>query len=86
MNSTIERILMIASVMMTCIILITIYGFRRERGVIYLLGLIVCRIIYSSGVILEKSSYLLTEKLFFRNIHQTALNLMVPFLFCSSLN
>lgn len=79
MNSTIERIFMIASVMMTCIILISIYGFRRERGVIYLLGLIVCRIIYSSGVILEKSSYLLTEKLFFRNIHQTALNLMVPF-------
>ncbi|QMV40965.1 sensor histidine kinase [Cohnella cholangitidis] len=79
MNSTIERILMIASVMMTCVILISVYGFRRERGVIYLLGLIACRIVYSSGVILEKSSYLLTEKLFFRNIHQTALDLMVPF-------
>jgi signal transduction histidine kinase len=79
MNSTIELVFMIASVMMMCIIFISVYGFRKERGVSYLLGVIVCRIIYSSGVIMEKSSYLLMEKLIFRNIHQTALNLMVPF-------
>jgi len=79
MNPTIEIVFMIASVMMMCIIFITVYGHRRERGVSYLLGLIMCRIIYASGVVLEKSGDLLTEKLLFRNIHLTALNLMVPF-------
>ncbi|GGD97739.1 sensor histidine kinase [Paenibacillus nasutitermitis] len=79
MNPTIELVFMIASVMMMCIIFITVYGHRRERGVSYLLGLIICRIIYASGVVLEKSSDLLMEKLIFRNMHLTALNLMVPF-------
>ncbi|WP_413406706.1 ATP-binding protein [Paenibacillus amylolyticus] len=79
MNSTIEFVVMIASVMMTCIIFISVYGFRKERGVKYLLGVIVCRIMYSIGVVLEKSSYELGDKLIFRNVHQTALNLMVPF-------
>lgn len=79
MNSTLELIVMIASVLMTCIIFISVYRFRKERGVIYLLGIIVLRMVYSSNVILEKSSYLLEQKLLFRNIHQTSLNLMVPF-------
>jgi signal transduction histidine kinase len=79
MQKTIELIVMIASVMMTCVILISVYGFRRERGVKYLLGVIGCRIVYSSGVILEKSSFEIAEKLIFRNLHQTALNFMVPF-------
>lgn len=79
MNSTVELVLMIASVIMTGIILFTIYGFRRERGVGYLIGMVVCRMIYSSSIILEKSSYLFMEKLIFRNIQVTALNLMVPF-------
>ncbi|MBW7475770.1 hypothetical protein K0T92_13530 [Paenibacillus oenotherae] len=79
MNSTVELVLMIASVIMTGIILFTIYGFRRERGVGYLIGLIVCRMIYSSSIILEKSSYLFIEKLVFRHMQSTALNLMVPF-------
>lgn len=80
MNSTVELVLMIASVIMTGIILFIVYGFRKERGVSYLVGLIVCRMIYSSSIILEKSSYLLMEKLVFRNIQSTALNLMVPFI------
>ncbi|MCQ6563452.1 ATP-binding protein [Paenibacillus mendelii] len=71
---------MIASVIMTGIILFFVYGFRRERGISYLIGLIVCRMIYSSSIIMEKSSYLFMEKLFFRNIQSTALNLIVPFL------
>lgn len=79
MSFTIELVVMIASIMMMCIILISVFGFRKERGVKYLLGVIVCRIIYSSGVILEKSSVELADKLIFRHIHQTALNLMVPF-------
>ncbi|MBP1994859.1 sensor histidine kinase [Paenibacillus eucommiae] len=79
MNSTIELVFMIASVMMICIIFISVYGFRKERGVSYLLGVIMCRIVYASGVVLEKSSDLLIEKLIFRNMFQTALNLMVPF-------
>ncbi|WP_256760485.1 ATP-binding protein [Cohnella sp. WQ 127256] len=79
MNATLELVFMIASMMMMGFILLSIYRFRKVRGVSYLVGVIVCRIIYASGVILEKSSDLLLDKLFFRNIHQTALNLMVPF-------
>jgi signal transduction histidine kinase len=80
MNSTLELVFMIASVIMTGIILFSVYEFRRERGVSYLMGLIVCRIIYSSAVIMEKSSYLLMEKLVFRNVQNTAHNMIVPFL------
>lgn len=79
MAATMQTLFMIASVIMMCVIFIFVYGFRQERGIHYLLGVIVCRIIYASGVILEEFSYSLTEKLFFRNIHQTALNIMVPF-------
>jgi signal transduction histidine kinase len=79
MNATVELVLMIASVLMMGIILYFAYGFRKERGMFYLIGVIVCRMIYSSGIILEKSSYLLMDKLVFRNIQTTALNLMVPF-------
>ncbi|WP_168735701.1 sensor histidine kinase [Cohnella fermenti] len=70
---------MIASVIMTGIILYFVYGFRRERGVKHLIGVIVCRMIYSSSIILERNSDLLADKLIFRNIESTALNLMVPF-------
>jgi len=70
---------MAASVVLSGIILFFVYGYRKERGVGYLIGVIVCRIIYSSSIIMEKSSYLLTDKLFFRHIQSTALNLMVPF-------
>jgi signal transduction histidine kinase len=79
MNSTVELVLMIASVVMTGIILYFMYGFRNERGVGYLIGMIVCLMIYSSSVILEKSSYIFIEKLIFRNIQSTALNFIVPF-------
>jgi signal transduction histidine kinase len=78
MNDTIELIIMIASVIMMGTILFAVYGYRKERGAIYLIGIIVCRIIYASGIVLEKNSHLLMEKLFFRNIQQTALNLLVP--------
>jgi len=71
---------MIASVVMSGIILLFVYGYRKERGVSYLIGVIVCRMIYSSSIIMEKSSYLLMDKLFFRHIQSTALNLMVPFI------
>ncbi|MGO4545116.1 ATP-binding protein [Paenibacillus sp. 2TAB23] len=79
MSSTVEFVIMIASLIMMGIILIYVYGFRRERGVYYLVGLIVCRIVYSSSIILEKNSDLLLEKLLFRNAQHTALNIMVPF-------
>ena len=80
MNPTAELVLMIASVVMSGIILLFVYGYRKERGVSYLIGVIVCRMIYSSSIIMEKSSYLLMDKLFFRHIQSTALNLMVPFI------
>ena len=76
---SIELILMMISIIMMGIILFTLYRFRKVRGVIYLIGLVVCRIIFASSVILEKSSYLLAEKVIFRNIQQTSLCMMVPF-------
>ncbi|MGE7113005.1 ATP-binding protein [Lysinibacillus sp. NPDC047702] len=76
---SIELILMMISIIMMGIILFTLYRFRKVRGVIYLIGLVVCRIIFASSVILEKSSYLLTEMIIFRNIQQTSLCMMVPF-------
>ena len=79
MSLTIELIIMIASIMLMCIILINVIVYRKERGIKYLIGVIACRIIYSSGIVLEKSSYELAEKIIFRNLYQTALILMVPF-------
>ncbi|NOU62559.1 hypothetical protein GC096_00675 [Paenibacillus sp. LMG 31461] len=79
MTTSMQLIFMIASVIMMCIIFIFVFGFRKERGINFLIGVIVCRIIYASGVICEENSYSLMGKLFFRNIHQTALNVMVPF-------
>lgn len=79
MNSTLELVLMAASVLMSGIILFFVYAYRKERGVRYLIGVIVCRMIYSSGIILEKSSGLLTDKLLFRHVQSTSLNLIVPF-------
>lgn len=80
MDSTVEIIAMIASVIMMGIIVFSEYGFRRERGVSYLIGLTVCRMIYSGAIIMEKSSDLLLDKLIFRNVQHTMLNLLVPFL------
>ncbi|WP_217593806.1 ATP-binding protein [Cohnella sp. GbtcB17] len=79
MNSLAELVLMIASAIMTGVIFYFVYGFREERGVRYLLGLIACRLVFSAGVILEKSSELLPEKLVFRHMQSTATNLIVPF-------
>lgn len=79
MNSSVELILMIASLIMTGIVLYFVYGFRRERGGSYLIGLIVCRLIYYSSIILEEGSYLVVDKLIFRYIQHTSLNLLVPF-------
>ncbi|SFE81650.1 Signal transduction histidine kinase [Paenibacillus algorifonticola] len=80
MDSTIELVSMIASLIMMGIILLSEYGFRRVRGVGYLIGLTVCRFIYSGAIIMEQSRSLLMEKLIFRNVQHTMLNLMVPFL------
>lgn len=79
MSATVELLFMIASLIMIGVIFISVYSFRRQRGIIYLLGLIVCRFVYAGSVILEKSVHTLSEKLFFHLAYQTALNLMVPF-------
>ncbi|SDD70399.1 N-terminal 7TM region of histidine kinase [Paenibacillus sp. UNCCL117] len=86
MNPLTELVVMIASVIMSVIILFYVYGFRNERGIRYLIGVIVCRIIYAIGVISEKYSYAWTEKLIFRNVQDTALNLMVPFVLLFALH
>ncbi len=78
MSATIEQLFMMASLLLIGIIFISVYSFRRQRGIRFLLGLIVCRFVYVGGVILEKSVFTLAEKLFFRHVHQTALNMMVP--------
>ncbi|MDF2834859.1 MAG: two-component sensor histidine kinase [Paenibacillus sp.] len=79
MSATIELLFMIASLIMIGVIFISVYSFRKQRGIRYLLGLIVCRFVYAAGVILANSVHALSEKLFFHNVFQTALNLMVPF-------
>lgn len=79
MATTTQLVFMIASVIMSGIILYFVYGFRRERGVSYFIGFLVCRIVYSSSIILEKSSDFLPDKLVFRYMQHTALNLLVPF-------
>lgn len=60
------------------IIFVTLYRFKRKPGIQYLMGLVVCRIVYASSIIFEKSSYVLEEKFVFRSVQQTALLLMVP--------
>lgn len=81
MNATVELVLMIASIIIMGMIFYFVYGFRQERGVPYLLGVIGCRIIYASGAVLEKSSETLAATIMFRNIQQTSLIFMVPLLF-----
>ncbi|MCR8658645.1 sensor histidine kinase [Paenibacillus endoradicis] len=75
---TVELIFMIISVIMMGIIFFSLYRFRREPGVRYLMGLVVCRIIFAISVVLEKSSHLLVEKVIFRNFQQTGLIFIVP--------
>ncbi len=79
MSATIELLFMIASLLIIGIIFVSVFSFRKQRGIRFLLGVIACRFVYAAGVILEKSVFTLAEKLFFRHIHQTALNLMIPF-------
>ena len=50
---SIELILMMISIIMMGIILFTLYRFRKVQGVTYLIGLVVCRIVFASSVILE---------------------------------
>lgn len=79
MNGTAELVFMIASFLLIGVMFISVYRFRTQRGVRWLLGLLACRFVYAGGVILEKSVSTWTEMLFFRNLCQTSVNLMVPF-------
>lgn len=78
MGLSVEFIMMIISIIMMGVIFVTLYRFRKKPGIIYLMSLVVCRIIYASSVILEKSSDLLLYKYIFRSMQQTGLTLMVP--------
>lgn len=75
---SVELMLMIISLIMMGTIFFTLYRFRKVYGVIYMMALVICRMTYASSLILEKSSYLLAEKIFFRAIQQTSLILMIP--------
>ncbi|MBD2848572.1 PAS domain-containing protein [Paenibacillus sp. IB182496] len=52
--------------------------YRRERGVRYFMWVVMCRVVFACSVILELSSDTLAAKVLYRNIHQSALTLIVP--------
>ena len=69
---------MIVSAMMMCMLLIYSFLHSRKRGVRYFAWVMVCRVAFGSGVILELYSNDVASKLFFRQIEQTALAITVP--------
>jgi len=78
MNANVELLILGVSLVLIGLIYVSVYRFRKQRGIRWLLGLIVCRFVYASSVILEKNVQLLDEQLFFRNMQNTAINMMVP--------
>lgn len=77
---TIPSFTILLSAVLMCIMLIYAIMYRQERGVRYFVWVLGCRVIYAGSVILEISRTDLESKLFFRNIEQTALLFMVPFM------
>lgn len=73
---TVELLLMIISILLMGLIFTILYRFRKKPGVIYLLVLVLCRIIYASSIIVEKNSDLLGDLVIFRNVQQTCLILI----------
>lgn len=69
---------MILSAMMMCMLLIYSFLHLQKRGVRYFAWVMVCRVAFGWGVILELYSNDIASKLFFRQIEQTALAITVP--------
>ncbi|WP_019639836.1 sensor histidine kinase [Paenibacillus fonticola] len=69
---------MIVSAMMMCMLLIYSFLHSQKRGVRYFAWVMVCRVVFGCGVILELYSNDVAIKLFFRQIEQTALAITVP--------
>lgn len=64
--------------MMMCMLLIYSFSHSQQRGVRYFAWVMVCRVVFGCGVILELYSNDVAGKLFFRQIEQTALAITVP--------
>ncbi|WP_168120813.1 histidine kinase N-terminal 7TM domain-containing protein [Paenibacillus sp. HB172176] len=69
---------MILSVVLTGILAVYAYMYRRERGVRYFVWVMICRIVYTVAVILELNSDGLQAKLLFRQLENSSLIMTVP--------
>jgi signal transduction histidine kinase len=80
MESAISFAAMLISVAMMGAFLFYAIWYKQELAVRYFIGVMVCRIVYAIGVILELNSLSIEGKLFFRSVEQTALLFTVPFM------
>lgn len=78
MNTALFYTGMIMAAILMGVSLVYAVIYRRERGVRYFVGIMACRLIYASGVIMELQVDALDEKEIFRNIQQIVLVLSVP--------
>jgi len=66
------------SVLLTMVLTVYTFMYRRERGVRFFFYVMVCRIVYAGAVIMEMNSSTLQDKLLFRYAENTALIMTVP--------
>lgn len=77
---SLSSITILASAILICILLTYAILYRQERGVRYFVWVLGFRVIYAGSVILEINHEDMQSKLIFRNIEQTSLLFMVPFM------
>lgn len=78
MSNNVMLLTLIASAIMMCMLLVYSFLYRHQRGVRYFAWIMVCRVVYGGGVILELYNETLPAKLLFRHVEQTGLVTMVP--------
>lgn len=78
MSATLSNVVMLVSVFFMIAFLCYAFLYSQERGIRYFAWVMVCRVIYAGGVILEINSESLSSKVLFRNIEQTSLLFTVP--------
>jgi len=77
---SLSLVTILASAILICILLTYAILYRQERGVRYFVWVLGFRVIYAGSVILEINREDMQSKLLFRNIEQTSLLFMVPFM------
>lgn len=75
---TLSYIAMVIAALLMCLLLLYAILYRHERGVRMFVWVLVCRVVYAGGAILEMRAGTLADKLFYRSIEQTSLVFMVP--------